>query len=420
MQERPAEFETKVSPMIKQVKVLSMNFFQQANTYSVAEVVFEYRNRNNLFKKREHPSFAFRVLEEPSGSHRIQIRLFDVNTKRNIPPFSVSHITINKISYETKKYFVRPKMIKGIDNLEIYNNIDVTDLLKEGRNVISFVTKEVVHNTFVSVVEIESISLLDTVKRVSENSLKSNEMVSLDLNANNDGSEVEEDEFEEEQQTIPLKCPITKTKMKIPVRGVNCTHVSCFDLENFIRNSTIKQSFNCPICYKPLPVSEIVVDRKVQELLKKTADDVETFTLGVDGTISDVKTLRWESEGMEKETDEEEMRYMKKNAKPDKTFIATPSPNSYLSEVMRKMRKIKDETKPKKEQQPKRHFSPNTLLELASEDNSPSPMTALEEWNRPPEGVVLGKKKSIKKVHRTKTPELGLLVKGTKDDPIEL
>ena len=49
----------------------------------------------------------------------------------------------------------------------------------------------------------------------------------------------EQNKYHEEIQTltkttISLKCPLSLERIKIPVKGINCKHLQCFDLESYL------------------------------------------------------------------------------------------------------------------------------------------------------------------------------------------
>merc|ERR1712146_16248 len=50
--------------------------------------------------------------------------------------------------------------------------------------------------------------------------------------------------------------------MRIPVRGKNCTHIQCFDLDTFLQfnRRQTSEGFKCSICHKGLSASSIQVD----------------------------------------------------------------------------------------------------------------------------------------------------------------
>lgn len=54
-------------------------------------------------------------------------------------------------------------------------------------------------------------------------------------------------------QVIPLVCPLSSERVKVPVRGLFCTHFQCFDLQNYlvVVSNTANPRWVCPLCKKP-------------------------------------------------------------------------------------------------------------------------------------------------------------------------
>jgi len=49
-------------------------------------------------------------------------------------------------------------------------------------------------------------------------------------------------------------CPISRTEIETPVRGIECKHYQCFDLKTYISFSYARNSWQCPICQKYSPI----------------------------------------------------------------------------------------------------------------------------------------------------------------------
>ncbi|XP_022650166.1 E3 SUMO-protein ligase PIAS1-like isoform X3 [Varroa destructor] len=71
--------------------------------------------------------------------------------------------------------------------------------------------------------------------------------LSMDLMREKQASFVKESDGVK-SQIIPLKCPLTMTRIRIPVRFMSCKHLSCFDLDSYIAAETNKSTQKCPIC----------------------------------------------------------------------------------------------------------------------------------------------------------------------------
>ena len=100
-------------------------------------------------------------------------------------------------------------------------------------------------------------------------------------------NKVKNDDIESLDLTLPLKCPLTMVRLKTPVRGSNCKHLSCFDhssLAFLLKN--VHGFFRCPNCNKDVSETEIVIDGFVQDILSKTEGNVDEVTI-------DSKTGEW-------------------------------------------------------------------------------------------------------------------------------
>lgn len=47
---------------------------------------------------------------------------------------------------------------------------------------------------------------------------------------------------------ISMKCPILKTRIRLPARGHECKHVQCFDLEGYLMMNCERGAWRCPEC----------------------------------------------------------------------------------------------------------------------------------------------------------------------------
>ena len=55
-------------------------------------------------------------------------------------------------------------------------------------------------------------------------------------------------------------CPLTRKIIVRPARGATCMHGECFDLTGFICSSMKNNTWQCPICRKPLSMEELRID----------------------------------------------------------------------------------------------------------------------------------------------------------------
>ncbi|KAK8889094.1 hypothetical protein M9Y10_033838 [Tritrichomonas musculus] len=66
-------------------------------------------------------------------------------------------------------------------------------------------------------------------------------------------------------------CPISHSLIKVPVRGINCSHTDVFDLQSYVDSSLRTAMWECPICGKPLPFDELSVDDDAYKEMRNIA-----------------------------------------------------------------------------------------------------------------------------------------------------
>ena len=95
---------------------------------------------------------------------------------------------------------------------------------------------------------LRKMSHSDSVKKAL--SYVNKEMVVLDDDDDKDGDINKIRKIENSSITFSLFCPLSRTLMKTPVRGVTCKHWQCFDLQNFLQsNEAVSgQRWRCVLC----------------------------------------------------------------------------------------------------------------------------------------------------------------------------
>ncbi|XP_017043596.1 zinc finger MIZ domain-containing protein 2 isoform X2 [Drosophila ficusphila] len=66
---------------------------------------------------------------------------------------------------------------------------------------------------------------------------------------------------------ISLKCPITKSRIRLPARGHECKHVQCFDLEAYLMINSERGSWRCPECSKSAITDTLEIDQYIWAIL---------------------------------------------------------------------------------------------------------------------------------------------------------
>lgn len=71
--------------------------------------------------------------------------------------------------------------------------------------------------------------------------------------------------------SVSIKDPMTSYLLFTPTRGINCEHLSCFELMGYLefnRNNYSKVRWKCPICKYILNTNELVIDLYLHKIIK--------------------------------------------------------------------------------------------------------------------------------------------------------
>ncbi|XP_016660875.1 E3 SUMO-protein ligase PIAS1-like [Acyrthosiphon pisum] len=80
--------------------------------------------------------------------------------------------------------------------------------------------------------------------------------------------------------------PLTKLRMKLPARGVDCIHLQCFDAIQFLQMNEQKAKWKCPLCNKKMKFENIEVDEFFLNIVLSPvlSEECENVLLLKDGT----------------------------------------------------------------------------------------------------------------------------------------
>ncbi|KAH7711855.1 MIZ zinc finger family protein [Aphelenchoides avenae] len=88
---------------------------------------------------------------------------------------------------------------------------------------------------------------------------------------------------------LSLLCPIGNKRIVEPARGVNCTHLECFDLSAYLGSQIKKPFWVCPICQKQLPAEDLRFDEFTSYVLRAELDGVHNVEVCRDGSHRAIK-----------------------------------------------------------------------------------------------------------------------------------
>lgn len=93
---------------------------------------------------------------------------------------------------------------------------------------------------------------------------------------------------------VSLICPLLRTRIVVPSRGVNCKHLQCFDASGYLRlnENTLYPRWRCPVCDRTLTVGEIRVDLFTLDVLESAPKSCEQVQVLQDGLWKPVEERR--------------------------------------------------------------------------------------------------------------------------------
>lgn len=169
--------------------------------------------------------------------------------------------------------------------------IDVTDYLISGQNMLEFFLnsgpEDPDASDYVFAIETVGVKSEETIIKECKKRERAAEEVltAIKDSLNGAGSAMENDDDDiimvSGNVTIDLVDPITQnTTLTIPVRGLDCTHWSCFDLPAFLqsrmfpdRGISAVDVWRCPICRGDARPQSLIVDGFVLKARKKLDQD---------------------------------------------------------------------------------------------------------------------------------------------------
>lgn len=83
---------------------------------------------------------------------------------------------------------------------------------------------------------------------------------------------------------ISLSCPISRTRIKLPVKGHVCKHLQCFDFWNYVEINTRIPSWRCPHCNQPVCYTDIRLDQSMIKILEEVGRNATDVVISADGS----------------------------------------------------------------------------------------------------------------------------------------
>eukprot|EP01009_Symbiontida_sp_KSa7_P001369 NODE_1317_length_627_cov_630.960208_g1035_i0.p1 GENE.NODE_1317_length_627_cov_630.960208_g1035_i0~~NODE_1317_length_627_cov_630.960208_g1035_i0.p1 ORF type:complete len:161 (-),score=16.67 NODE_1317_length_627_cov_630.960208_g1035_i0:145-597(-) len=106
-------------------------------------------------------------------------------------------------------------------------------------------------------------------------------------------SQTEPGDVESLSLPLPLVCPLSKTRMRIPAKGIKCRHIACFDLSNFVITSCRRERrkpgvmpgcWPCPLCAATIKPTTVFIDAFVLHVVQSAPLCEELVQVFPDGS----------------------------------------------------------------------------------------------------------------------------------------
>uniref|UniRef100_A0A183BWS9 SAP domain-containing protein n=1 Tax=Globodera pallida TaxID=36090 RepID=A0A183BWS9_GLOPA len=94
----------------------------------------------------------------------------------------------------------------------------------------------------------------------------------------------DEDDVQMDALKISLMDPLMRTRIKIPSRAAECTHLQSFDLNSYLMMCEKRPTWKCPVCDKNAIYSKLIIDAYFEQVLTNVGAGLDEVELLRDGT----------------------------------------------------------------------------------------------------------------------------------------
>ncbi|KAJ4902585.1 RING/U-box superfamily protein [Raphanus sativus] len=197
------------------------------------------------------------------------------------PQESIRLFVVQTDSIDTSSCLINPQEVSFMLNGKVVNkrvNIsmdsgpqlptNVTAIVKYGTNLLQVMGNSKGH--YIVVIALTSIALLP------EKPLLKEYIQSGAVESSPDSDIIEG------PSRVSLRCPISHSRIKLPVKGQLCKHLQCFDFWNYVNINMRKPAWRCPHCNQTVSYPEIRFDQNM--ILKDAEHNAADVIIHADGT----------------------------------------------------------------------------------------------------------------------------------------
>jgi len=221
---------------------------------------------------------------------KIILRLLQVGLNENDTQRLPYNITVSVNDHQCMLPPLNIPKIKGIASWRCNIPIDITqqtDLRNSVKNTLKITWSQEQHKYIAGVYVAHRLTWNDLLEELKKRPLRASDKTKELIKKSMEG----EADMGVESMFATVKDPLTKLRMKLPARGVDCIHLQCFDAIQFLQMNEQKEKWTCPLCKKKIKFENIEIDEFFLNILQSPvlSEECENIVLLKDGSWSNEK-----------------------------------------------------------------------------------------------------------------------------------